>query len=57
VGARVVVPLGTRTVTGTVMDDASTSTLDDAANKPPKEVLDHDALVPTAVLDLARWPA
>ena len=37
VGARVVVPLGNRIVTGIVMDDASASTVEEAAIKPLKE--------------------
>src|SRR4051812_23982710 len=57
VGARVVVPLGGRIVTGIVMDDASASTVEDSAVKPVKEVLDTDAFVPLDVIDLARWTA
>jgi primosomal protein N' (replication factor Y) len=57
VGARVVVPLGSRIVTGIVMDDASASSVDAAAIKPIKEVLDADAFVPPEVVDLARWTA
>jgi primosomal protein N' (replication factor Y) (superfamily II helicase) len=57
VGARVVVPLGSRVVTGIVMDDASASSVADAAVKPIKEVLDADAFVPPEVVDLARWTA
>src|SRR5262249_30025362 len=57
VGARGVVPLGPRVVTGIVMDDASASSVDDAAIKPIREVLDADAFVPPDVVDLARWTA
>ena len=57
VGARVVVPLGSRIVTGIVMDDASASTIEDAAVKPIKEVLDAEAFVPPEVVELARWTA
>ena len=57
VGARVVVPLGTRIVTGIVMDDASASTVEDASVKPIREVLDAEAFVPADVVDLARWTA
>ena len=57
VGARVVVPLGSRVVTGIVMDDASASTIADASVKPIREVLDADAFVPPGVVDLARWTA
>ena len=56
-GARVVVPLGARIVTGIVMDDVSESTVEDAAIKPVKEVLDADAFVPADVVELARWTA
>src|SRR5947207_10117579 len=57
VGARVVVPLGSRIVTGIVMDDASASTVEDSAIKAVKDVLDRDAFVPPDVVDLARWTA
>jgi primosomal protein N' (replication factor Y) len=57
VGARVVVPLGSRIVTGIVMDDASESSVADGAMKPIREVLDTDAFVPPEVVDLARWTA
>jgi len=57
VGARVVVPLGARIVTGIVMDDVSESAVEDAAIKPVKEVLDADAFVPADVVELARWTA
>jgi primosomal protein N' (replication factor Y) (superfamily II helicase) len=57
VGARVVVPLGSRVVTGIVMDDASASSVADAAVKPIRDVLDADAFVPPEVVDLARWTA
>jgi primosomal protein N' (replication factor Y) len=57
VGARVVVPLGTRVVTGIVMDDASASAVEDTAVKPIREVLDREAFVPFEVVELARWTA
>ena len=57
VGARVVVPLGSRIVTGIVMDDASASTVADDAMKAVKEVMDADAFVPAEIVDLARWTA
>jgi primosomal protein N' (replication factor Y) len=57
VGARVVVPLGSRTVTGVVMDDAAATTVAEDAVKPVKEVLDSEAFVPLAVIELARWTA
>jgi primosomal protein N' (replication factor Y) len=57
VGARVVVPLGSRIVTGIVMDDVSQSTIEDAGIKPIREVLDAAAFVPPEVVALARWTA
>src|SRR4051812_884826 len=57
VGARVVVPLGGRIVTGIVMDDVSASTVEDSAVKAVKDVLDTDAFVPLEVVELARWTA
>jgi primosomal protein N' (replication factor Y) len=57
VGARVVVPLGSRVVTGIVMDDASAATIDDAAVKPIREVLDAEPFVPADVVGLALWTA
>jgi primosomal protein N' (replication factor Y) (superfamily II helicase) len=55
VGARVVVPLGSRIVTGVVMDDAAETMIADV--KPIKEVLDAHAFVPLEVVELARWTA
>src|SRR5205807_31666 len=57
VGARVVVPLGSRIVTGIVMDDVSASTVGDSAVKAVKEDLDTDAFVPMDIAELARWTA
>ena len=57
VGGRVVVPLGSRIVTGIVMDDLSASTIEDAAVKPVKDVLDAEAFVPVDIVELARWTA
>ncbi len=57
VGSRVVVPLGTRMVTGIVMDDASAAEVADGAIKPVKDVLDTEAFVPPDVVELARWTA
>jgi primosomal protein N' (replication factor Y) len=56
VGARVVVPLGTRIVTGIVIDHAASS---GAATtiKPIRQVLDTQAFVPPEVVALARWTA
>jgi primosomal protein N' (replication factor Y) len=57
-GARVVVPLGKRTVTGIVVDQAAS--LDDGQTPPEKiknvlEVLDYEAFLPGEVVDLALW--
>jgi primosomal protein N' (replication factor Y) len=57
-GARVVVPLGKRVVTGIVIDPAAT--LDDGQTSADKiknvlEVLDDDAFLPGPVVDLALW--
>jgi len=61
VGARVVVPLGTRVVTGIVIDHVDPRTdprvENRAAIKPVREVLDADAFVPPEVVALARWTA
>ena len=57
VGSRVVVPLGSRIVTGIVMDDVSASDMEDSAIKPVKDVLDTEAFVPSEVVELARWTA
>ena len=60
VGARVVVPLGSRIVTGVVMDDAPGAEIDAGALtsiKPIREVLDAAAFVPAEVVKLARWTA
>jgi primosomal protein N' (replication factor Y) len=57
VGARVVVPLGSRIVTGIVMDDVSASDVEASAIKPVKDVLDAEAFVPADVVELARWTA
>jgi primosomal protein N' (replication factor Y) len=56
IGARVLVPLGTRVVTGIVIDHVA----DPAAARDLKavqKVLDADAFVPTEVVGLARWTA
>ena len=58
VGARVVAPLGSRSVTGIVVEvsaqhDAPTGTL----VKPYKTLLDSESFIPSDVVDLARWTA
>ncbi len=59
VGARVVVPLGSRIVTGVVVDTAPAlgNGLSADAMKPIREVLDAEAFIPSDVVDLARWTA
>ena len=63
VGARVVVPLGSRIVTGVVMDDAPAvngthvSDVPIKTLKPIRQVLDAYAFVPADVIALARWTA
>ena len=57
VGARVVVPLGSRIVTGVVIDDDMPSELAEGAVKPIRDVLDDEPFVPVDVIALARWTA
>jgi primosomal protein N' (replication factor Y) len=70
VGARVVVPLGTRVVTGIVVEIANeqprTSNSEPGTSnpelrthivKPLREILDSEAFVPPDVVALARWTA
>ena len=55
VGARVVVPLGPRIVTGIVVGDETASELAESAVKPIRDVLDDEAFVPSDVIALAAW--
>ena len=58
VGARVIVPLGTRTVTGIVVDrDAPLDGVDETGIKAVRQVLDEEAFLPAEVVTLARWTA
>ena len=60
VGARVVVPLGTRVVTGIVVELNVRSANDEARTtsvKPIRELLDAGAFVPPEVVALAQWTA
>jgi primosomal protein N' (replication factor Y) (superfamily II helicase) len=58
VGARVVVPLGTRSVTGIVVDVSNRAAAPDGtALKPIKSVLDAEPFIPSDVIELARWTA
>ena len=54
VGARVVVPVGTRAVTGCVIEHAEA---DDGSLKDVAEVLDAEAFLPPAIVGLCRWVA
>ena len=58
-GARVVVPLGKRVVTGIAVDlnDGRGRVQDPSALKSIIEVLDEEAFLPPAVVDLAMWVA
>jgi primosomal protein N' (replication factor Y) (superfamily II helicase) len=58
VGARVVVPIGTRSVTGIVVAiDVSAAGLNAADVKAVRNVLDRESFIPPDVVDLARWTA
>ena len=58
IGARVVVPVGTRTVTGIVVEaNGASSALPPTGLKPFRQVLDASAFVPPDVVALARWTA
>ena len=57
-GSRVVVPLGSRTVTGCVIAGEQADTgVDPAGLKELRECLDREPLLPPDVLDLALWVA
>jgi primosomal protein N' (replication factor Y) len=56
VGARVVVPLGSRAVTGIVVGLDGTP-VDARSIKPIRRILDADAFIPSDVIALARWTA
>ena len=58
IGARVVVPVGSRSVTGIVVSTAArVEGLDANEIKPISGLLDAAAFVPPEVVDLARWTA
>ncbi len=57
IGARVVVPLGTRSVTGIVAGAVEASDPESRPVKAIKSVLDVEPFVPAAVVELARWTA
>jgi primosomal protein N' (replication factor Y) (superfamily II helicase) len=58
VGARVVVPLGSRVVTGIVVTlDVSPDGVDESEIKPIRQLLEVESFVPPEVVALARWTA
>jgi primosomal protein N' (replication factor Y) (superfamily II helicase) len=58
VGARVVVPLGSRSVTGIVVETGATlHGVDENGIKPLRQVLDTEGFIPSDVVELARWTA
>jgi primosomal protein N' (replication factor Y) len=56
IGARVRVPLGTRTVTGCVVEAPAAAAAPDAV-KDVLEVVDPDSFLPPAVVELCQWVA
>ena len=59
IGARVVVPIGSRSVTGIVVDgrDRMGQDVSGMDIKPVRQVLDAEAFVPPDIIALARWTA
>jgi primosomal protein N' (replication factor Y) (superfamily II helicase) len=58
IGARVIVPLGSRVVTGIVVDvDVSSHGVDESEIKPIRQFLESESFVPPEVVALARWTA
>ena len=58
VGARVVVPLGSRSVTGIIVAlDVDARGLEGADAKPVRQILDTEPFIPSDVVELARWTA
>jgi primosomal protein N' (replication factor Y) (superfamily II helicase) len=64
IGARVVVPIGTRTVTGIVVDGSDRTCGDRTGRaigatdiRPIRQVLDAESFVPPDIVALARWTA
>ena len=56
-GARVVVPLGKRVVTGIMIDPSATLECDQSSIRNIIDVLDDEAFLPPVVVDLALWVA
>jgi len=57
IGVRVVVPLGSRSVTGIVVGVGGTGGAGDKTIKPIRQILDETAFIPEEVIALARWTA
>ncbi len=58
VGARVVVPVGSRSVTGIVAEEATSSAgIREEDIRPIRQLLDREPFVPADVVSLARWTA
>ncbi|MQA29789.1 MAG: primosomal protein N' [Luteitalea sp.] len=58
VGARVLVPLGSRIVTGIIVESRAVAEgVEGVEIKPIRQLLDSDAFIPPDVVDLARWTA
>jgi primosomal protein N' (replication factor Y) len=58
IGARVVVPLGSRAVTGIVVDlNVPATGVDEASIKSIRQLLDGHSFIPPHVVELARWTA
>src|SRR5205809_3679399 len=57
VGARVLVPLGKRVVTGVVLPEAGNREPEAESCKPITDVLDTEPFLPADVVDLAAWVA
>ena len=57
VGARVLVPHGSRVVTGIVVDAGIPNDVADAAVNSVREMLDQEAFVPGDVIGRAGWTA
>jgi primosomal protein N' (replication factor Y) len=57
IGARVVVPLGPRSITGIVVDRGVAAGIEESQIKELRRVLDDGAFVPPDVIALARWTA
>ena len=58
VGARVVVPVGSRSVTGIVVEEATSDAgIREEDVRPIRQLLDREPFVPADVVSLARWTA